>query len=134
MELQKMKKSELIKRCEDLQAELEDVKQQLDDLDDCYGELENEFNQKEDLNPDEIKSEQAAKTIEKLLQELRFNNELQDNIFKTIIKYLDEWGYRFEALDEPQDIETIKPSNAIRDRLYKVLETYLKNFEDWDSQ
>ena len=121
MELQKMKKSELIKRCEDLQAELEDVKQQLDDLDDCYGELENEFNQKEDLNPDEIK-------------ELRFNNELQDNIFKTIIKYLDEWGYRFEALDEPQDIETIKPSSAIRDRLYKVLETYLKNFEDWDSQ
>lgn len=134
MELQKMKKSELIKRCEDLQAELEEAKQQLDDLDDCYGELENELNQKEDLDPDEIKSEQAAKTIEKLLQELRFNNELQDNIFKTIIKYLDEWGYRFEALDEPQDIETIKPSNAIRDRLYKVLETYLKNFEDWDSQ
>lgn len=134
MELQKMKKSELIKRCEDLQAELEDAKQQLDDLDECYGELENELNQKEDLDLDEIKSEQAAKTIEKLLQELRFSNELQDNIFKTIIKYLDEWGYRFEALDKPQDIETIKPSSAIRDRLYKVLETYLKNFEDWDSQ
>lgn len=126
---EKLKKIDLINAYKQLSADYEKLSQQYSDLVDYYAELE-----KEELTIGEIKQDAQSDFIEKLLKELRFNTELQNQIFKIYKKhFIDELEgilnlYCMDITEETWNaIEKIERGQTDYN-FYSTFEDYVENF------
>lgn len=159
IELEKLKKSEIIDRYKALQEEYENLEQEYDDLNDCYGEMEcklDELQEKcEDLKCEPIETKYDA--IEQLLKELRFNTELEDRIYPIFRDYTlyvfnemakdycpeikDEkmWSIingeinkmMIKTLEQAKNEKRIKPIE-VHQKICDIIEDYIENFLRFD--
>lgn len=135
-EFEKFRKDEMIKIYSNLVDDYEDLEQQYNDLDDCYGELERSINNKED----EIDEEDRNYSLELLIQELKFNTDLQNMIQEELFEaYKQDFIsiLRFYCVDIPEDIHNMRrPTiNGINEKICDIFEDYIEEalrFKIWE--
>ena len=102
----------------------EDLQQQYDDLDDCFGELETENLTLEEIK-EEIKEEVESNIIEKLLKEIKFNTELQDQLYPIFKNYILELANLY-CVDIPDEITNSKLNRGEIDiKITSIIEDYI---------
>lgn len=133
-EFKKLRKDEMVKIYNDLVDDYEDLEQQYEDLDDCYGELERSIEDKEN----EIDEEDNSLGL--LLQELKFNTDLQERIQEQLFKaYKQDFidTLRLYCVDIPEKIYNMqRPTiSGINERICDLFEDYIEEalrFKIWE--
>ena len=135
-DLKKLKKDEIIAKYKDLQQKYKDLRQEKDNLDMEHDELESEYEYLKD-DYEHLEKVLEDDEIEKLLKEIRFNTELQDELqsvlFKEYKKYFIDMADLY-CVDLPDEIynSDIPKIRGIDDKIYKIIDDYVENFRRWN--
>lgn len=117
-DISKLTKVELIEKLKELETEYEELEQRYNDLDDCYAELENQRVEEEKEENEELSD------LDKFLKEMRFSENIQREIFSSVVNCIANSGTRFVQLDIEIEASRIEYEKKATDEIYYIIEKY----------
>lgn len=139
MEIEKMKKAEIIEKYRELETAYEELQSQYDALDDAYGELENNADEALQKEIDELKNKlqlQAERRYSNFLDTINTNKDLQNKLYSVFKEYYDGLA-KLYCVDIPDLLYETEKTREVdkytNEKLIKIFENFVDDLDLYES-
>lgn len=139
MEIEKLKKAEIIEKYRELEAANDELQEQYDALDDAYVELENNKDESLYKEIDKLENKlqlQAEQRYTNFLDTINTNKDLQNKLYRVFKEYYNGLA-KLYCVDIPDLLYKTEENREVdkytNEKLIKIFEDFVEDLEQYES-